>query len=98
MVVENQARLDSDCQQLNKQVEKQWQLAEKQLRRQRKTDFSCREDALTQLKRLAASWRYPTVVESQVIEQLHYGQSGHPKQGTIPTHTTYRVTATVVPD
>lgn len=98
VVVENQARVESDCQQLDKQVDKQRQLAQKQLRRQCKTDFNCGEDALAQLQSLAASWRYHTVAESQVIEQLHYGQSGRPKKGATPTHITYRVTAKLVPD
>ena len=97
-VVENQARVESDRQRIDKQVEKKRQLAEKQLRRQCRTDFSCARDALAQAQALAANWPYHTLAESEVVEKLHYAQSGRPKKGATPTKITYRVTAKVVDD
>ncbi len=58
VVVEKQARVDSDRHQVDKQVEKQLKRAEKQWRAQQKTDFECPEDALIQAKAIANSWRY----------------------------------------
>ena len=98
MVVENQARVESDRQQIDKQAEKKRQLAKKQLRRQCKTDFSCAQDALAQAQALAANWPYHTLAESKVVEKLHYAQSGRPKKGATLTKVTYRVTAKVVAD
>ena len=98
VVVENTARVDSDCRQIDKQVEKQLKQAQKALRAQCKTDFSCAQDALQQAQSLAAQWRYHTLNQLEVVEHPHYGQSGRPKKGATPTHCTYRVTGTVVAD
>lgn len=98
VVVENQARVDSDRHQVDKQVEKQLKRAEKQWRTQQKTDFECPEDALIQAQAITNSWRYHTLSDLSVIEQPHYEQSGRPKKGATPTRITYRATAIVVPD
>ena len=98
VVVENAKRVDSDCRQLEKHIEKQHKQAQKDFRAQCKTDFSCAEDARNQAQALAAQWRYHTLRELEVIERPHYRQSGRPKKGATPTHVTYRVTGTVVTD
>lgn len=98
VVVENQGRIESDHRQVDKQVEKARQKAHKQWRTQQNTDFSCADDALKQAKAKAHRWRYHTVTELTVLERLHYQNSGRPKQGAIPTHVTYRVTATIIED
>ena len=96
VVVENQARIDSDHRQVDKQVEKQLKRAEKQWRTQQKTDFECPQDALIQAQALSDSWRYHALTDLSVVEQPHYEQSGRPKKGATPTSITYRATATVV--
>ena len=96
--VENQVRVESDCQQVEKQVDKRRQQAEKAFRQQAQTDFSCAEDALTQAQILATAWRYHTLDALQVVEHRHYAHPGRPKKGATPTQITYRVTAQVVAD
>ena len=76
VVVENQARIDSDHRQVDKQVEKQLKRAEKQWRTQQKTDFECPQDALIQAQALSDSWRYHALTDLSVVEQPHYEQSG----------------------
>ena len=96
VVVENTARVDSDCQQIDKQVEKQGKQAEKDFRAQCQIDFSCGQDALSQAESLVDNWRYHTLSGLEVAQHPHYGQSGRPKKGAAPTHFSYRVTGTVV--
>jgi transposase len=98
VVVENQARVDSDRQQVDKQVEKHRQRAEKQWRTQQRTDFSCPDDALTQARKVAQSWRYHALAKLTVVKQAHHEKSGRPKKGAVPTHWRYRAMATVVTD
>ena len=98
VVVESRARVESDCRQLDKHIEKQGKQANKAFRAHCKTDFSCAQDARNQAQALAAHWRYHTLSELEVVEHPHYGQSGRPRKGAIPTHYTYRVTGTVVTD
>ena len=98
VVVENQARVESDRRQIERQVEKHRQQAETQLRRQGKTDFNCAEDARSQAQALAARWRYHTLAEVQVVEHPHYERAGRPKAGETPSRITYRLTAQVVTD
>ena len=89
--VENQARVESDCQQVDKQVDKRRQQAEKAFRQQAQTDFSCAEDALTQAQSLATAWRYHTLDALQVVEHRHYAHPGRPQKGATPTQISYRV-------
>jgi transposase len=98
VVVENQARVDSDRRQLERQVDKHRQQAETQLRRQGKTDFNCAEDARSQAQTLAARWRYHALAEVQVVEHPHYERAGRPKADASPSRITYRLTAQVVAD
>ncbi|MEO1396920.1 MAG: IS1634 family transposase [Cyanobacteria bacterium J06634_5] len=98
VVVENQARIDSDHCQVDKQVEKQLKRAEKQWRTQQKTDFECAEDAFIQAQAIAYSWRYHRLSKLSVVEQPHYEQSGRLKKGATPTRITYRATAKVIAD
>lgn len=98
VVVENQARIDSDHRQVDKQVEKQLKQAQKQWRTQQKTDFECPEDAMLQAQSVANSWRYHTLSALAVTQQPHYEQSGRPKQGAVPIRMTYRASATIIAD
>ena len=98
VVVENQARIDSDRRQVDKQVEKQLKRAEKQWSTQQKTDFEYPEDALIQARAIADSWRYHRLSELTVVKQPHYEHSGRPKKGATPTRITYRAVATVIAD
>jgi transposase len=98
VVVENQARVDSDRRQIERQVEKHQKQAETQLRRQGKVDFNCAEDARNQAQTLAAHWRYHTLAEVQVVEHPHYERAGRPQADETPNRITYRLTAQVVAD
>lgn len=98
VVVENQARLESDLKQLERQVHKKRQQAEKQLRAQAKLEFRCEHDALIQTQNLAKNWPYHRLGELEVLEQAHYAHPGRPKQGELPTQLTYRICSSVVDD
>ena len=98
VVVENQARLESDRKQIEKQVKKRYQQAEKQLRSQCKADFNCAEDALAHAQALETGWRYHCLSDIRVVEHLHYDQPGRPRKGATPTKVTYRITAKVLAD
>lgn len=98
VVVENTARVETDCHQVDKQVAKHQSCAQKQLRKHQKIDFRCAEDALAQTQRLARTWTYHDLSDLQVVQSPHYAQPGRPAQDAVPTHYTYRVTATLIPD
>lgn len=98
VVVENQARVETDCQQVDKQVAKQLVHATKQLRRQQTIEFNCAADARRQAETLATRWPYHRLSQLDVLEQHHYARSGRPKTGATPTRVTYRITAQIVAD
>lgn len=97
VVVENQARIESDRHQINKQVAKQLQLAQKQLRALCQIDFRCQADALLQTQTLASTWSYHTLANIEVVEHRHYNKPGRPPKGVQPK-LTYRIEAIVVSD
>ena len=98
VVVENQTRVETDCQQVDKQVAKQLVHATKQLRRQQALEFNCDVDARRQAEALAARWPYHRLSQLEVVEEHHYAQAGRPKAGATPTRVTYRITAQIVAD
>lgn len=98
VVVENQTRVETDCQQVDKQVAKHLVKATKQLRRQQTIEFNCAADARRQAETLATRWPYHCLRQIDVVEQHHYAQAGRPKTGAIPTQVRYRITAQIVAD
>jgi transposase len=98
VVLENQARIESDLQRLERQVHKQRQQAEKQLRAQAKLAFRCEQDALVQTQKLGQRWLYHRLGEIEVLEMAHYDHPGRPKTGELPTHFTYHIRSTVIED
>jgi transposase len=98
VVLENQARIESDLQLLERQVQKQRQQAEKQLRAQATLEFRCEQDALLHTQKLGQRWPYHRLGEIEVIEKAHYDHPGRPKQGESPTRCTYRICSTVIED
>lgn len=98
VLVENTARIESDCQRVDKQVARHQRQAQKQLRQHQKIDFRCAEDAMAQTQRLVQKWTYHDLCDVEVVAIPHYERAGRPAQGTKPTHYTYRITATLVRD
>jgi transposase len=98
VVLDNQARIESDLQLLERQVHQKRHQAEQTLRAQATLEFRCEQDALIQTQKLGQRWPYHRLGEIEVIQKAHYDHPGRPKQGEVPTHFTYRICSTVVED
>ncbi|RME08212.1 MAG: IS1634 family transposase [Bacteroidetes bacterium] len=97
VVVCSEQRRHSDLKQLDKQLEKQAQRAQKQLRQLRQQTFACAADAQQAAHRLAARWPLHQLSGLRVESQAHYDQAGRPAQGQSPSHYSYHLQAEIVP-
>ena len=97
VVVCSEQRRQSDLKQLEKQLEKQAQKAQKQLRQLRQQTFACAADAQQAAQRLADKWPLHQLSAVTVERQAHYDQAGRPAQGQTPSRYSFHLQAEVVP-
>lgn len=97
LIIESEKRLQSDLKQLEKRLAKQLKTATNELRSLMRQDFACRYDAKKAADRLSQSWKYHCLESINIETNTHYSQPGRPAKNQSPEHSTYRVTAQVIP-
>lgn len=95
LVVETQARLESDWKQLEKRIAKQLTLATRALHQLENQRFACQPDALSAADKLSAQLPYHQLHELQVLEILQHQGRGRPRKDAVP-HKHYQISATLV--
>lgn len=95
VVVESDARRQSDLKQLTQQLNQQQQQAQTQLRRLQQQTFACAADARQAAHQLAVQWRWHQLTGLTIHPEAHYAQPGRPATGQSPSHYRYRVQAEI---
>jgi transposase len=97
MLVESDARRKSDIKKLDKKIEKTQKECQKELQVLAGQDFACPADAIAAAEKLSTKMKWHKLTNIQTMEKPHYAKRGKPQPDVIPTHITYRITATVIP-
>lgn len=84
LVVESQARRDSDLKQLERKLEQHLCKAEQELRKLEKEGFACAPDALAAADKWSQQLRYHRLSEIEVISCPYYKKAGRPRKGQAP--------------
>jgi len=96
ILVESQERLKSDLKKLAKRVSQIQKNCQQSLNTLSGQDFACVADAIAAAEKLSVKMKWHQLADIQTVEKLHYQKAGKPKPDAIPTHVTYRITATVI--
>jgi transposase len=96
LVVESQARYESDLKQLEKRLAKKYTQAQSQLRKLYQQKFACAKDALTAAKLLESQWPFHQLANIEVIESAQLPGRGRPRKDSQPT-LIYQIQAEVIP-
>ena len=96
ILVESQERRKSDIKKLDKKIEQIQQNCCQELQSLSGQDFACIADAIAAAEKLSGKMKMHQLADIQTVEKTHYQKAGKPKPDAIPTHVTYRITATVV--
>jgi transposase len=91
LVVESDLRREADLKQLEKQIGKHQDTAEKQLQELGQQDFACQADALAAAKKWSKKLGYHNLEQIEITEHPYYQKAGRPKKGQIPDGYNYRV-------
>jgi transposase len=97
ILVESQARRESDIKKLDKKIEQIRQNCEQEASTLVGQDFACAADAIAEAVKLSAKMKWHQLSNIETVEKTHYEKRGKPKPDAIPTSISYRVSATVVP-
>ncbi|WP_193200996.1 IS1634 family transposase [Nostoc sp. MG11] len=90
LVVESEARTESDLKQLEQ--------AQSQLRQLSQQEFACAADAIQASKYFETQQRFHQLAQLEVIEHKRHIRSGRPRKDAQPPPCYYQIRAIVVPD
>jgi transposase len=96
LVVESQARLESDLKQLSKRVATKLIAATSALKLLSSKQFACQPDALQAATALSEQLPYHQLDDLQVIEIIEYPKRGRPRKNEVGQKH-YQISATLVP-
>lgn len=96
LVVESQARYESDLKQLEKRLAKKYTQAQSQLRKLYQQKFACAKDALTAAKLLESQLPFHQLANIEVIEIAQHRGRGRPRKDSQPT-LIYQIQAKIIP-
>ncbi len=96
LVVESQARKESDLQQLKKRLSKQLSKASSELRKLCQQQFACEQDARIAAERLNGKLALHQLVDLKVNELKQHQGRGRPRKDANPT-SCYQISASIVP-
>jgi transposase len=96
LVVESQARLESDLKQLSKRVAKQLIVATSALKQLSTQQFACQPDALQAATAFSDQLPYHQLDNLQVVEIIEYPKRGRPRKDAIGQKH-YQISATLIP-
>lgn len=80
---------------INRQIEKEYQAAERALMHLRNKVFSCELDAKKELSEVSSKFKYHEIMLDKMISRDCYGQTGRPKKTDEPVKTIYQITAMI---
>ncbi len=98
LVVESEARMESDFKQLEKRLIKQLEQVQSQLRQLSQQEFACAADAIKAAERFETQQRFHQLAHLEVIEHKRHAKSGRPRKDAQPRQSYYQIRATVVAD
>jgi transposase len=96
VIVESERRREADLKALQKRVKQEEQRQQRQLEKLCKETFACETDALKAIKQFEQPLRYCRLAQVSVVEQVHHGKRGRPKQNSQPQAHSYHLQATLV--
>jgi transposase len=96
LVVESQARKESDLKQLEKRVAKKLIAATSALKQLSSQQFACQPDALQAATALSAQLPYHQLDDLQVVEIIEYHKRGRPRKDEVGQKH-YQIAATLIP-
>jgi transposase len=96
LVVESEARMESDLKQLEKRLIKQLEQAQSQLRQLSQQEFACAADAIQAAKRFETQQRFHQLAILEVIEHKRHAKSGRPRKDAQPRQSYYLLRTTIV--
>ena len=97
ILVESQARRNSDLKQLAKKIEQYQQKYLQEFQTLSNQEFACAADAMSAAHNLAKTLKWHQFSNLETVEKSHYDKAGKPKKDAIPTHISHHVTGTVIP-
>ncbi len=97
ILVESQERRKSDLEKLDKKLEQFRHKCHQDLQTLSGQDFACAADAIAAAQHLSNKMSWHQLSDIQVVEKRHYQKAGKPSKNDLPSHMTYRVTATITP-
>jgi transposase len=96
LVVESQARTESDLKQLEKRVAKKLTAATSALKHLSSQQFACQPDAIQAATALSAQLPYHQLDDLQVVEIIEYQKRGRPRKDEVGQKH-YQISATLIP-
>jgi transposase len=96
LVVESQARLESDLKQLEKRVAKKLIAATSALKQLSSQQFACKPDALQAATAFSDQLPYHQLDDLQVVEIIEYQKRGRPRKDEVGQKH-YQISATLIP-
>jgi transposase len=96
ILVESQARRNSDLKQLAKKIEQYQQKYQQEFQALSRQEFACAADALNAANQLSKIMKWHQLCELKTIEKPHYAQAGKPIKDAVPTRISYHLTGMVI--
>jgi transposase len=91
LVVESEARRDSDLKHLDQKLQQHLDAAQKHLRHLEQQDFACAPDALAAAEQWHKRLCYHRLGQIEVVPHPYYNQVGRPRTGQAPDGYRYRL-------
>jgi transposase len=96
ILVESQARRNSDLKQLAKKIEQYQHKYQQEFQTLSHQEFACVADAMNAANQLAKTMKWHQLSALDIVEKPHHDKAGKPKQDAVPTRISYHVTGTVI--
>lgn len=96
LVVESEARYESDLKQLEKRLAKNLTQAQSQLRKLCQQQFACVKDALKAAREFESQLKFDQLANIEVIEIAQHRGRGRPRKNSQPT-LIYQIQAEIIP-
>jgi transposase len=98
LLIESEARQESDLDKLQQRLRQQQKEAEANWRELAKQAFACEPDAIKAAERFASTLKFCALEQVKVVERAKYAGSGRPKKHSKPVQLCYFLQAQIVPD
>jgi transposase len=96
ILVESQARRNSDLKQLAKKIEQYQQKSQQEFQALSHQEFACAADAMNAALHLSKTMKWHQLSDLETVEKSHHDKAGKPKKAAVPTRISYQVIGTVI--